>query len=129
MDCEVSTAYLCLICYTEPLLSSISLEGERVDADAVFCSFIARGVAPGEIDLSATLEDASMCMRKDTPLQIVVTLFQKLNVPFVLFIGTGKLAGMMTKRDVVRIFHSGFEFTGEIPDPELERYKLRDIRS
>jgi hypothetical protein len=38
-----------------------------------------------------------MRLRQETPLEVVVRIFQSLNIPYVLFTSHGKLAGIMTR--------------------------------
>jgi hypothetical protein len=45
-----------------------------------------------------------MRLRQDTPLEIVVRLFQTLNIQFVLFTSLGQLTGMITR--VSKLVHS-----------------------
>ncbi|KAF9508161.1 hypothetical protein BS47DRAFT_1373732 [Hydnum rufescens UP504] len=103
----------------EPLLTSPTLDGETVDGDSVVCTFLPKQA--NGIDLSSSLERTSMRLRQETPLEVVVRIFQSLNIPYVLFTSHGKLAGIMTRRDVMRLMSTGFEFIGVLDDPELER--------
>lgn len=41
-----------------------------------------------------------MRLRQETPLEIVVRMFQSLNLPFILFTSMGTLTGMMTRVSV-----------------------------
>jgi len=103
----------------EPLLTGPMLDGETVDGDSVVCTFLPKQT--NGIDLSSSLERTSMRLRQETPLEVVVRVFQSLNIPYVLFTSHGKLAGIMTRRDVMRLMNTGFEFIGALDDPELER--------
>lgn len=81
-----------------------------------------------------------MRLRQETPLEIVVRLFQSLNLPFLLFTSMGTLTGMMSRvsiarfsagllnlilsqHDVTRLINTKFEYTGALVDDELARYR------
>ncbi|KAI0372598.1 hypothetical protein BV20DRAFT_33678 [Pilatotrama ljubarskyi] len=53
------------------------------------------------LDLSPLLEEAVLQLRKDVPLELVVNMFQKLNLRHILFSQGGRLTGMITKTDIV----------------------------
>jgi len=76
------------------------------------CTFSSRAAsADGDlIDLSDVLEEAVLKLRKEVPLELVVSMFQKLNVRHILFSDRGKLAGMITKTDIVSLLtaHSSY---------------------
>jgi len=58
------------------------------------------------IDLSGTLEHSIIQLRKEVPQELVVSMFQKLNLRQILFTHAGKLTGLVTKRDVVDLLTS-----------------------
>ncbi|KAF8889352.1 Cl-channel protein [Infundibulicybe gibba] len=75
------------------------------------CSFSRRHSSLLEherIDLTAALEDAVLQLRKEVPQELVVSMFQKLNLRQILFTHSGKLTGMVTKTDVVSLLTSHF---------------------
>ncbi|KAI0794494.1 chloride channel [Fomes fomentarius] len=55
----------------------------------------------GMVDLSRMLEEAVLQLKKDVPLELVVNMFQQLNLRHILFSHEGKLVGMVTKTDIV----------------------------
>uniref|UniRef100_A0A8H8CIA3 Chloride channel protein n=1 Tax=Psilocybe cubensis TaxID=181762 RepID=A0A8H8CIA3_PSICU len=59
-------------------------------------------------DLSEALEDSVIQLRKEVPQELVVNMFQKLNLRQILFTHAGKLTGLVTKRDVVNLLTSHF---------------------
>ncbi|KAG9103649.1 hypothetical protein FRC06_009153 [Ceratobasidium sp. 370] len=70
---------------------------ESVLAD-VNCTFVGRhDTSYEEADLSSSLDPAPMQLRPGIPLQLVVSLFQKMSPQCVLFTSKGFLKGMMTK--------------------------------
>ncbi|KAG8707202.1 hypothetical protein FRC09_001965 [Ceratobasidium sp. 395] len=82
---------------------------ESVLAD-VNCTFVGRhDTSYEEADLSSAIDPAPMQLRPGMPLQLVVSLFQKMSPQCVLFTSKGFLKGMMTKRDVVNLMREHFE--------------------
>ncbi|TFK39947.1 Cl-channel protein [Crucibulum laeve] len=81
------------------------------------CSFSpSQSLLPWEerIDLSGTLEEAVLQLRKEVPQELVVSMFQKLNLRQILFTHAGKLTGMVTKTDVVSLLTSHFPHTATL---------------
>ncbi|KAF9462921.1 Cl-channel protein [Collybia nuda] len=81
------------------------------------CSFSARHSQLPEttrVDLSGFLEEAVLQLRKEVPQELVVSMFQKLNLRRILFTNGGKLTGMTTKRDVVGLLTSHFPHAGAL---------------
>jgi len=68
------------------------------------------------IDLSPLLEDSVLQLRKEMPLELVVSMFQKLNLRHILFSQEGKLTGMVTKTDMVRLFTAQFPYTAALSE-------------
>ncbi|KZT07272.1 Cl-channel protein, partial [Laetiporus sulphureus 93-53] len=66
------------------------------------------------IDLSTLLEEAVLQLRPEMPLELVVSMFQKLNLRHVLLSKAGKLTGMVTKTDIVHLFTADFAYTGAL---------------
>ncbi|KIM44556.1 hypothetical protein M413DRAFT_66882 [Hebeloma cylindrosporum] len=64
--------------------------------------------AEERIDLSSALEDSIIQLRKEVSQELVVNMFQKLNLRQILFTHAGKLTGLVTKRDVVDLLTSHF---------------------
>ncbi|PPQ91494.1 hypothetical protein CVT25_013751 [Psilocybe cyanescens] len=64
--------------------------------------------AEERVDLSDALEDSIIQLRKEVPQELVVNMFQKLNLRQILFTHAGKLTGLVTKRDVVNLLTSHF---------------------
>ncbi|KAF8308326.1 hypothetical protein DL93DRAFT_2171178 [Clavulina sp. PMI_390] len=111
----------------DPILSNTTVDGRRVDGDITLCTFVPSGSRTHQetIDLSNCLSNNSMRLRQETPLEVVVRMFQSLNLPFVLFTSMGTLTGMMTRRDVTRLFTANIEYRGALVDEELARYRDR----
>ncbi|KAL1745857.1 chloride channel [Schizophyllum fasciatum] len=65
---------------------------------------------PGNaVDLSALLEPSLLFLRQDTPQEVVISMFQKLNLRRMLFTHAGGLfAGMVTKSDIVALLNRHF---------------------
>ncbi|KAI0738540.1 hypothetical protein C8Q80DRAFT_1275515 [Daedaleopsis nitida] len=53
------------------------------------------------VNLSHLLEEATLQLRKDVPLELVVDMFRQLNLRHILFSQEGKLMCMVTKTEVV----------------------------
>ncbi|KAF8075038.1 Cl-channel protein [Lyophyllum atratum] len=91
------------------------------------CSFSIRDSLLPEasrINLSVCLEEAVLQLRKEVPQELVVNMFQKLNLRRVLFTHTGELMGMTTKADVVLLLTRHFPHTAALsqrpPDPSWQ---------
>ncbi|KAG5639080.1 hypothetical protein H0H81_007024 [Sphagnurus paluster] len=81
------------------------------------CSFSSRDSllrADTRIDLSSSLEEAVLQLRKEVPQELVVNMFQKLNLRRILFTHAGDLTGMTTKTDVVSLLMSHFPHTAAL---------------
>ncbi|RDB23755.1 H(+)/Cl(-) exchange transporter 3 [Hypsizygus marmoreus] len=81
------------------------------------CSFSIRdSVVPEDTraDLSECLEEAVLQLRKEVPQELVVSMFQKLNLRRILFTHAGELTGMTTKSDVVALLTSHFPHTAAL---------------
>lgn len=81
------------------------------------CSFCSRDSllrADTRIDLSSSLEEAVLQLRKEVPQELVVNMFQKLNLRRILFTHAGDLTGMTTKTDVVSLLMSHFPHTAAL---------------
>ncbi|KAH9943797.1 chloride channel [Amylocystis lapponica] len=97
----------------EPLLAEDAASGNRRN-----CTFYARAATadPHIVDLSSVLEDAVLKLRKEVPLELVVSMFQKLNVRHVLFAQEGKLTGMVSKTDIVWLLTARSPYTGALSE-------------
>lgn len=80
------------------------------------CSFSNRPAAMHTrlVDLSGSLEESVLQLRKELPAELVVSMFQKLNLRRILFTEGGRLTGMTTKTDVVSLLTSHFPYTGAL---------------
>ncbi|KAF5373298.1 hypothetical protein D9615_007485 [Tricholomella constricta] len=81
------------------------------------CSFSTRDSLLPEtsrIDLSGYLEEAVLQLRKEVPQELVVNMFQKLNLRRILFTHAGELTGMTTKTDIVSLLMSHFPHTAAL---------------
>ncbi|TEB33068.1 Cl-channel protein [Coprinellus micaceus] len=64
--------------------------------------------ASNRIDMSSTLEKTIIQLRKEVSLEMLVSMFQKMNPRQIMFTRAGKLTGMATKRDVVTLLTQHF---------------------
>ncbi|KAI5830328.1 hypothetical protein K523DRAFT_372229 [Schizophyllum commune Tattone D] len=61
------------------------------------------------VDLTALLEPSMLFLRQDTPQEVVISMFQKLNLRRILFTRAGGLfAGLVTKSDIVALLNRHF---------------------
>ncbi|KAL1753840.1 chloride channel [Schizophyllum commune] len=61
------------------------------------------------VDLTALLEPSMLFLRQDTPQEVVISMFQKLNLRRILFTHAGGLfAGLVTKSDIVALLNRHF---------------------
>jgi len=105
----------------DPYLNTPTTE-DRTGVDlSTKCTFVEG--QPVAINFSRVLDRTAMRLRKEAPLEVVVRLFQTLNLPFVLFTSTGRLAGLLTRQDVMDLFSGEFEYKGVISDHELEKLR------
>ncbi|EMD39275.1 hypothetical protein CERSUDRAFT_112928 [Gelatoporia subvermispora B] len=89
----------------EPLLEEDAASGAQRS-----CTFGAQPNAAdaGIVNLALVLEEAILQLRKDVPLELVVSMFQKLNLRHILFTHEGKLTGLITKTDIVWLLTAHF---------------------
>ncbi|KAI3600363.1 voltage-gated chloride [Moniliophthora roreri] len=66
------------------------------------------------IDLSGCLEKSVLHLRKEVPRELVVRIFQRMNVRQILFTRSGNLVGMITRSDVVALLTNHFPHTGAL---------------
>jgi chloride channel 3/4/5 len=85
-----------------------------VENTGVPCSFLPQRSGFTGANLSSAVNLAPPQLRKDTPLEIVVGMFQRLNLRYIILISRGKLAGIMTKRDIVSLLNANFEHAGAL---------------
>jgi chloride channel 3/4/5 len=86
-----------LVNLTDPILSNTTADGMTVNRATTHCTFVPNADDTETLDLSACLTSTCMRLRQETPLEIVVRLFQSLNISFVLFTSMGTLTGMMSR--------------------------------
>ncbi|KJA28132.1 hypothetical protein HYPSUDRAFT_34482 [Hypholoma sublateritium FD-334 SS-4] len=93
------------------VLERLQLDESGGDLDKT-CTFSAtnrlRVDALERVDLSDALEASVIQLRKEVPQELVVNMFQKLNLRQILFTHAGKLTGLVTKRDVVDLLTRQF---------------------
>ena len=101
------------------------------------CTFLPQSQGDGSmVNLSGLLEEAVLQLRKDVPLELVVNMFQKLvrfflrlqgprqmtdihdaflqNLRHIVFSHEGKLMGMVTKTDIVRLLTADSSHAGAL---------------
>ncbi|KAF9453587.1 Cl-channel protein [Macrolepiota fuliginosa MF-IS2] len=61
------------------------------------------------INFSSALDSTTLQLRKQVPRELIITMFQKMNLREVLFTEDGRLEGMLTKRDITRLLTSHFD--------------------
>ncbi|CAL1714208.1 unnamed protein product [Somion occarium] len=99
--------------YIEPLLAEDATSG--VERRCTFSKELAAS-QPEIADLSGLLDDTVLQLRKEVPLQLVVNMFQKMNLRHVLFSQGGMLTGLVTKTDIVWLLTQHFPHTGALAD-------------
>ncbi|KAF8871065.1 Cl-channel protein [Gymnopilus junonius] len=107
-----------------PCLDQLQLDETELDMQKLctFSSHQLRMSPEGRVDLSNALEDSIIQLRKEVPQELVVNMFQKLNLRQVLFTHAGQLTGLVTKRDVVNLLTSHFPHAAALPqDPSRVR--------
>ncbi|KAG6891249.1 hypothetical protein C0995_008501 [Termitomyces sp. Mi166 len=100
-----------------PNWNADTLSSDDLSDDGRKCFFSSReSVLPevDRIDFSVSLEEAVLQLRKNVPQELVVNMFQKLNLRQILFSQSGNLTGMATKADVVSLLTSHFSHTGAL---------------
>ncbi|KAF5362525.1 hypothetical protein D9756_002456 [Leucocoprinus leucothites] len=69
------------------------------------------------IDFSSTLDTTTLQLRKQVPRELVVAMFQKMNLREILFTEGGRLDGMVTKRDIAELLTSHFDHAAALHVP------------
>ncbi|EIW58503.1 uncharacterized protein TRAVEDRAFT_58724 [Trametes versicolor FP-101664 SS1] len=113
----------------DQLLGFVLRDKLQAAIDAIFaenpagdrrCTFVPPSqAAEGDssvLNLSSLLEEAVLQLRKDVPLELVVNMFQKLNLRHILFSEGGKLTGMVTKTDVVWLLTAQASHAGALAE-------------
>ncbi|GJE98065.1 Cl-channel protein [Phanerochaete sordida] len=80
-------------------------------------TFVRGAAAAGggeRVDLAPLLDPATLQLRKDVPLQLVVNMFQKMNLRHVLFSQEGRLTGLVTKTDIVWLLNAHSPHAGQL---------------
>ncbi|PPQ79064.1 hypothetical protein CVT26_003969 [Gymnopilus dilepis] len=88
---------------------------EDMQKKCTFSKHRLRVPAEERVDLSNALEDSIIQLRKEVPQELVVSMFQKLNLRQILFTHAGKLTGLVTKRDVVNLLTNHFPHAAALP--------------
>ncbi|EKM50668.1 uncharacterized protein PHACADRAFT_264052 [Phanerochaete carnosa HHB-10118-sp] len=73
------------------------------------------------VNLAPLLDEAVLQLRKDVPLQLVVNMFQKMNLRHVLFSQEGKLTGLVTKTDIVWLLTAHSPHTGQLAGDTIDQ--------
>ncbi|KAF9269075.1 Cl-channel protein [Marasmius fiardii PR-910] len=95
-----------LRCYIDRHLSSDSRHKK--------CSFSSGNNGDEHIDFSNGLEKSILHLRKETPQELIVRIFQRTNFREMLFTHRGDLVGLVTKKDVVALLTMHFPHTGSL---------------
>jgi len=92
---------------------------EPAPSPTVRCTFSTRGSTTDNHfeNLSDVLEEAVLQLRKELPQELIVNMFQKLNLRHIFFTHGGKLTGMVTKSDMVVLLNLHFQHTGALSEP------------
>ncbi|KAG7093968.1 hypothetical protein E1B28_007598 [Marasmius oreades] len=78
------------------------------------CSFSNRNHNGDAIDFSDGLEKSILHLRKETPQELIVRIFQRTNFREILFTDRGYLVGLVTKKDIVALLTMHFPHTGSL---------------
>ncbi|KAF8661351.1 hypothetical protein AX16_001446 [Volvariella volvacea WC 439] len=70
-----------------------------------------------EVDVSEILDETILQLRKQLPQEVVVQMFQRLNLRHVLFTNSGKLEGMATKSNIAALLMSHFPHAAALSEP------------
>ncbi|KAH8111035.1 Cl-channel protein [Phellopilus nigrolimitatus] len=104
----------------DPLLSSTP----ESSSSQVY-TFVKRMADALTVDLSELVDEAAIQLRKEIPQELVVTMFQKMNVRYVFFTRFGELDGLVTKSDIVSLMTSHVAFAGALSrDKNQENLRL-----
>jgi hypothetical protein len=116
--------------YAHRLLNCMSVSlGSPSERDReTKCAFSKSSRANGSIDFSRLVETPTLILRKEVPLELVVSIFQKMvstsrllglsfarllqNLRYLLFARDGRLTGLLTKRDIVSLMTMDIADTG-----------------
>ncbi|KAF5355341.1 hypothetical protein D9758_006073 [Tetrapyrgos nigripes] len=91
-----------------------SFSAQETDTKKCFFSTKNGVSSDNRIDLSSSLENSITQLRKEVPLELVVRMFQKMDLRQILFTEAGKLVGMVTKTDVVALMTAHFAHTAAL---------------
>jgi len=75
------------------------------------CTFLTNLPDFGSVNLVSTLERAPMEFRSGMAQELLVSIFQRLNLRYALFTQSGRLTGLITKRDVVHLLMTHYKNT------------------
>ncbi|KAF7370903.1 Chloride channel protein [Mycena sanguinolenta] len=79
------------------------------------CAFSRRLSSTEEqVDFSGLLEEAVLQLREEVPKELVVNMFQKMNLRQIVFTTRGRLTGMVTKSDVASLLNCDFPHTAAL---------------
>jgi chloride channel 3/4/5 len=97
---------------------ALPLSHDLASGSSRFCIFTSKPTlyrsATQQFNLSGVLEESVLQLRKEVPQELVVTMFQKLNIRQILFTHAGKLTGMVTKTDIVSLLTAHFPHTAAL---------------
>ncbi|KAL4245856.1 Chloride channel [Abortiporus biennis] len=101
--------------YIAPLLAD-----DRISQTPRRCTFSKEAAASNSdlINLSVLLDEAVLQLRKEIPLEVVVQMFQKMNLRHILFSHGGKLTGLVTKTDIVWLLTAHLPHTAALSNEE-----------
>lgn len=106
-----------------PSLSQTYLSPKIAEMSTTAATPGSQSAAPGTdtLDLSSALDTTTLQLRKHVPRELVVTMFQKMNLREILFTEDGRLDGMVTKRDIARLLASHFDHAAALYIPHSAR--------
>ncbi|KAH9893401.1 chloride channel [Cubamyces lactineus] len=94
-------------------------EGASLDHRYTFLPPIRVPEGTSMTNASSILDEAVLQLRKDVPLELVVNMFQKLNLRHILFSQGGKLTGMVTKTDIVWLLTAQAPHAGALAERQI----------
>ncbi|KLO19071.1 Cl-channel protein [Schizopora paradoxa] len=113
------------IIFCFPLNASVPAAYSSQDSERVY-GFVRRNEGPSNnsTNLDQYLEEAAIQLKREVPLELVVNTFQKMNIRYIFFTRHGRLEGLVTKTDIVRLLRSHIPNAGDL-EREKSMYQSR----